>query len=122
MTTPAPPDYITLDTIVNIAGPIIAAAAFISGVWWRVEGKIDKVRTDADAAAKAASEKAHATEKELAEFKLKVAEEYASWETVRAIEVRLTERMDNLSENVMKMPDVIVDRIVNMVKLSQLKA
>jgi hypothetical protein len=119
MTPPASPDYITLDTIVNIAGPIIAAAAFISGVWWRVESKIDKVRTDADTAAKSVSEKARATEKELAEFKLKVAEEYASWETVKSIEDRLTERMDGIAEQVMKMPDAVVDRIMKYLSIKQ---
>jgi len=34
-----------------------------------------------------------------------------SWETVRAIEARLTERMDSLSDQVMKMPDAIVERM-----------
>ncbi|MGX9944841.1 hypothetical protein ACTG4Q_20465 [Bradyrhizobium denitrificans] len=106
---------VTLETVLSLAGPTIAAAGFVSGVWYRMETKVESVRRDAAASV-------HAVEKELAEFKLKVAEEYASWETVKAIEARLTERMDTLSENVMKMPDAIVGRIVDMVKLAQFKA
>jgi hypothetical protein len=102
----------------QLVGPFVAIAGFISGVWYKVEGKIDTVRSDAAAAAKAAQEKAEAAEKELNAFKLKVVEDYASWDTVRAIETRLTERMDSLSEQVMKMPDAIVDRIVQMIKLT----
>jgi hypothetical protein len=110
--TPPPTDYLTLESVVSVAGPFIAAAGLVLTVWWRVDGKIDRARLEAEAAAKGAVEKAHETEKALAEFKLKVAEEYASWETVRSIETRLTERMDGLAEQVMKMPDAIVDRIM----------
>ena len=56
-------------------------------------------------------------EKQLSDFKLKVAEEYASWDTVRSIETRLTERMDELSSNVMNMPDAVLDRIVKYLAL-----
>ncbi|SDK39563.1 hypothetical protein [Bradyrhizobium ottawaense] len=102
----------------QLVGPFVAIAGFISGVWYKVEGKIDTVRSDAAAQAAAAQVKAETAQKELADFKLKVVEEYASWDTVRSIESRLTERMDSLTEQVMKMPDLIVDRIVNMIKLS----
>jgi hypothetical protein len=95
----------------QLAGPLIAAAGLISGVWYRLESKVDKVKTDADVAV-------HALEKQLTDFKLKVVEEYASWETVKAIEGRLTERMDNLTEQVMKMPDAIVDRMIKMINLN----
>lgn len=102
----------------QLVGPFVAAAGLISGVWYRVEGKIDAAKKEASATAAAAAAKAEGAVKELADFKLKVAEEYASWDTVRSIETRLTERMDSLSGQVMKMPDVIVDRIVSMLKLT----
>jgi hypothetical protein len=108
----------TLAEALQLVGPFLAIAGFISGVWWKVEGRIEKVRTDAATAVAVASEKAHDNERELASFKLKVAEEYASWETVKAIEARLTERMDNLADNVMKMPEVIVDRIFKIINMS----
>ncbi|WP_166296860.1 hypothetical protein [Bradyrhizobium sp. 2S1] len=102
----------------QLVGPFIAIAGFVTGIWWKVEGKIDKVRSDADAAVAKAQDKAEDAMKEVTAFKLKVVEEYASWDTVRAIETRLTERMDSLSDAVMKMPDAIVDRMVNMIKLT----
>ena len=94
----------------QLAGPLIAAAGLISGVWWRMESKVDSVKTEAD-------RKCHDLETKLADFKLKVAEEYASWETVKSIETRLTERMDGISEQVMKMPDAVVDRIMKYLAL-----
>ena len=104
--------------VVQLIGPFGVVAGLVSGIWYRVENKIEKVRSDAAAAVSAANDKAHANETALAEFKLEVTKEYASWETVRAIEARLTERMDNLAESVMKMPDAIVDRIFKLVNMS----
>lgn len=100
-------------------GPFGVLFGIFSGVWYRVEGKITAGVADAKAAGTAAAKKAEEAEKALNEFKLKVAEEYASWDTVRSIEARLTERIDGLSEQVMKMPDMIVARIVDMIKLSK---
>ena len=34
----------------QLAGPLIAAAGLISGVWYRMESKVEKVKTDADVA------------------------------------------------------------------------
>ena len=99
-------------------GPFLGIIGFISGVWYRVEGKINAGVADAKSAGLAAAKKAEDAEKALADFKLKVAEEYASWDTLRSIETRLTQRMDSLSEQVMKMPDQIVNRMVDMIKLS----
>jgi hypothetical protein len=101
MTAPSPIDVISIEGLVGLFGPTVAAVGLILTVWWRMDAKIET-----------AAEKAHDTEKALADFKLKVAEEYASWETVKSIETRLTERMDGLAEQVMKMPDAIVDRIM----------
>jgi hypothetical protein len=83
----------------------------VLGLWKKMETRITDVEVQATA-------KVHAVETALSDFKLKVAEEYASWDTVRSIEARLTERMDNLSENVMKMPDLIVDRIFKILNLN----
>jgi hypothetical protein len=102
-------------------GPFLGIIGFISGVWYRVEGKITAGVADAKAAGTAAAKKAEEADKALSDFKLKVAEEYASWDTLRSIETRLTQRMDSLSEQVMKMPDQIVNRMVDMIKLSSNK-
>jgi hypothetical protein len=109
--TPVPDTGAVITTLFSYIGPFCAAAGLVLGVWYRVEGKIDKAKAVADAAVASAGEKVHAIEKELSEFKVKVAEEYASYDTVRSIETRLTERMDELSDIVMKMPDAVLDRI-----------
>jgi hypothetical protein len=101
-------------------GPFLGIIGFISGVWYRLEGKITAAVADAKSAGTAAAKKAEDAEKSLNEFKLKVVEEYASWDTVRAIETRLTARMDNLSEQVMKMPDAISDRLLKMLNLNNI--
>jgi hypothetical protein len=111
----------TMSTIISLAGPIIAAAGLISAVWWRMESRVETIRTEAGGAAKVAADAARDVEKQLSDFKVKVAEEYASWDTVKAIEVRLTERMDSLTEQVMKMPEAIVDRIFKYTSLNPQK-
>jgi hypothetical protein len=97
--------------IISLAGPTLTAIIAIIGVWKKMESRITDVEAQSTI-------KVHAVETALSDFKLKVAEEYASWETVRSIEGRLTERMDNLSEQVMKMPDLIVDRMLKMINLN----
>jgi hypothetical protein len=101
--------------------PLLGLFGMISGIWYRVEGKINAGVADAKAAGLVAHKRAEDAEKALNEFRLEVVREYASWDTVKAIESRLTERMDNLSGQVMKMPDQIVERMVNMLRLSQNK-
>lgn len=105
------------DIILRMAGPFLTSVTIILGVWYRIDGKMEKIRDEAKKAASDASDKAIAAERELASFKLKVTEEYASWDTVRAIEARLTERMDGISDQMMRMPDVIVDRIMKFIPL-----
>jgi hypothetical protein len=110
-----------LSYLASLAGPLIAAAGFVSGVWYRMESRVETARKEArDAVEKVRTEgtnQSHGLEREIAELKLKLAEEYASWDTVRSIEARLTERMDGLSEAVMKMPDAVVDRIMKYLAL-----
>ncbi|WFU52331.1 hypothetical protein QA639_21735 [Bradyrhizobium pachyrhizi] len=101
---------VTLADVMGLVGPLLAVVGAISGVWYRMETKVEGVRKDA-------ADSIHGVEKELADFKMKVVEEYASWDTVRAIEARLTERMDGLSNQVMAMPDAVVDRITKFLNL-----
>jgi hypothetical protein len=109
--TPVVSDSSSVSSILSWIAPLCAAIGLVLGVWYRVEGKIDAAKDAADKATATATAKAAAVEKELSDFKVKVAEEYASWDTVSAIEARLTERMDELAEHVMKMPDAVLDRI-----------
>lgn len=66
-------------------GEIMAVVSFfvmlfgaLSGVWWRVEGKVDKARSEATDKAIAASMKADIVVTQLAELRLYVAENYVS--------------------------------------------
>lgn len=111
----------TVASLISLAGPVIAAAGLISGVWWRMESKVDTVRTDAEEHVRQARAETHAVEKELATFRLEVTRDYASWDTVKAIESRLTARMDSLSAEVSKMPEAIVDRIMKYTSLNLAK-
>ncbi|WP_316207373.1 hypothetical protein [Bradyrhizobium sp. SZCCHNR3118] len=99
--------------------PFVALFGLISGIWYRVEGKLNAGVADAKAAGLAAQKRAEEAEKALTDFKLEVVRDYASWDTVKSIEARLTERMDNLSEQVMKMPDAVVDRIAKYVSINR---
>ncbi|WP_315729780.1 hypothetical protein [Bradyrhizobium sp. SZCCHNRI2010] len=119
MTAPAPVDVINIESLVGLFGPTVAAIALILTIAWRMNGKIEDAKATGQEAAKSATEKVHKIEKELADFKLKVAEEYASWETVKSIESRLTERMDVISDQVMQLPDVVVDRIMKFLNFKQ---
>lgn len=102
-------------------GPVILALGFISGVWYRIEGKINAGVADAKKAGTDAAKKAEEAEKALNEFKLKVVQDYVLWDTVRLIEHRLTERMDSLSQQLVTMPDAVVDRIMKYTKLNPQK-
>jgi hypothetical protein len=103
--------------VIQYIGPVGVLFGIFSGVWYRVEGKIAAGVADAKSTGLAAAKRAEHAEKALSDFKLKVAEEYASWDTVRSIENRLTERMDDISEQVMKMPDAVADRIMKYLAL-----
>ena len=108
----------TLSSLMSLAGPLIAAAGLISGVWWRMESKVETVRIDAEKDVKEANNAVHAIEKQLNDFRLEVTRDYASWDTVKAIEARLTARMDSLSAEVSKMPEAIVDRLLKYTSLN----
>jgi hypothetical protein len=101
-----------ITSAIGYVGPFCMAATLILGVWSRVNSKIDKAKSAAEEAVATATEKAHDVEKQLSAFKLEVAKEYASWDTLHSIETRLTERMDELQTKVMNMPDAVLDRIV----------
>lgn len=56
----------------------IAVASAVSGIWWRIESRIDKVKTDQALSIAATEAKASITATQLAEYKVHVAETYIS--------------------------------------------
>lgn len=96
-----------------MTGPeIMAAVGFfvmlfgaLSGIWWRIEGRVDKAKTEASGMAAAANALATLTRQELADHKLHTAETYVTKagmqeqtaQIMRAIE-GVGNRIDGLNE------------------------
>jgi hypothetical protein len=95
---------------VALCGLLFTIASSIIGVWRRMENRVQETGEKASA-------RAAAVEKELQDYKLHVAETYASWKTVEKIEERLTERIDSVSGQVSNLPDVVVERIMKFLAL-----
>jgi len=91
---------------------IMAAVGFfvmlfgaLSGIWWRIEGRVDKAKTEASGMAAAANALATLTRQELADHKLHTAETYVTKagmqeqtaQIMRAIE-GVGNRIDGLGE------------------------
>lgn len=87
--------------------------SLVAGIWWRVEGKIDKGKLESSTVAAAANALASLTRQELADHKLHVSETYATKagmqeqtsQLLRAIEGvggridGVHERLDRMFEN-----------------------
>lgn len=77
----------------------------LSGIWWRIEGRVDKAKTEASGMAAAANALATLTRQELADHKLHTAETYVTKagmqeqtaQIMRAIE-GVGNRIDGLGE------------------------
>lgn len=98
----------------------LTIAAAVAGVWWRIEGKIDKtgksVADDANLKAQAAHAAAALAQSQIAEFKLEAARSYVSKDDVQQVrdEIlgavggvhksldRINERLDRVVENAAK--------------------
>lgn len=100
---------ISSQNIISSLGILLTFIMALIGVWWKFEVRIRDIESKALDAARGA-------EKQLNDFKLHVTQEYASWDTVRLIEDRLTKRIDLVSEQIMKLPDTVVERLSKLVK------
>lgn len=93
------PDGFTFSNGIQLASLLIAGLSALLTVWWRIEVRIRGVE-DRDAKERAK------IEREMQDYKLHVAENYASWETVKEIE-----------KSVRDLPDVVVKRILEFMSL-----
>lgn len=89
--------------IVAMAGIVVACFA----VWWRIEGKVEKAKTDALTEAEAANKRADAAaglgrmaREELSEYKTHVAETYISKEGHREANQQLMSAIGDLRGDV----------------------
>ncbi|WP_313666296.1 hypothetical protein [Shinella sp.] len=99
--------------IMAVVGFFVMLSGTLWGVWWRIEGKVEKAKTEAAAVAASANALASLTRQELAEHKLHTAETYVTKagmqeqtsQIMRAIETvghrieGLNERLDRMYEN-----------------------
>jgi hypothetical protein len=99
--------------LVGGIGFFILVSCTLWGIWWRIEGKVDKAKTEASGMAAAANALATLTRQELADHKLHTAETYVTKagmqeqtaQIMRAIEGvgnridSLGERLDRMYEN-----------------------
>lgn len=99
--------------LVGGIGFFILVSGTLWGIWWRIEGRVDKAKTEASGMAAAANALASLTRQELAEHKLHVSETYVTKagmqeqtaQILRSIEGvgnridGLHERLDRMYEN-----------------------
>ncbi|MCR6503069.1 hypothetical protein MUO32_29045 [Shinella sp. CPCC 101442] len=91
--------------LVGGIGFFILVSGTLWGIWWRIEGKVDKAKAEASGAALAANALASLTRQELADHRLHTAETYVTKagmqeqtaQIMRAIE-GVGNRIDGLGE------------------------
>jgi 4-alpha-glucanotransferase len=100
---------------IALATLLFVGLSALLGVWWQIEQRIrrveDKAKHDLRNVEQVAAEKRSKLERELQDFRLHVAEKYASYETVKEDQRVLADQIKSLADTVSKMPDVVVERI-----------
>jgi hypothetical protein len=113
----------TWANLLTLIGMLTAGAITLLTVWWNIEQRIRGVEIKAkhdlsNVEMKAQSERTR-IEKDLADFKLHVVKEYASYDTVQQANARLESRIEQMAQDVSRMPDVVVDRIMRFLDLKK---
>jgi len=85
----------TMGHLIQLAVFAFTVAAALLGVWWRIEVRVRGIED------KQSVENARAS-RELQDYRLHVAQHYASWEVVKDIEKRLNDMPDAVAERIMK--------------------
>ena len=89
----------------------LALLGAIAGLWWRVEAKVERAKTEASLLASAANALASLTRQELAEHRLHVAETYSTKAGIRETKEEIMEAIHGVKAAVDHMA-VRVDRVV----------
>lgn len=98
--------------LVGGIGFFILVSGTLWGIWWRIEGRVDKAKAEASSVAAAANALAAITRQELAEHRLHTAETYVTKagmqeqtsQIMRAIE-GVGNRLDGLNERLDRLHD-----------------
>ncbi len=102
--------------IMAVVGFFVMLFGALSGIWWRIEGRVEKAKVEASTIAATANALASLTRQELAEHKLHTAETYVTKQglseqtqsLLRAIE-SLGTRIDSIGERI---DNIIVSRSI----------
>jgi hypothetical protein len=105
----------TYANAIQLVSLLFVGLGSLLGVWWRMEQRIRAVETKA-------SDEVRSVEKQFADYKLEVAQEYATWNTVKDIQTGLVNRMDSMSARLETMPDVVVERIMKFLNLKHMNS
>lgn len=104
--------------LMAVIGFFVMLMGAISGVWWRIEGRVDRAKTEAVQKAAEAATEAASVRADLAAHRLHVAEQYVSKQGLRettdqimeaihgvkAAVDHMTARVDRIVENQVKRP------------------
>lgn len=89
----------------------IGLLSLVAGIWWRVEGKIDKAKLEASAVASAANALASLTRQELADHRLHCAESFITKAGMRETTAQIMDAIQGVKTAVDHMA-LRVDRVV----------
>jgi hypothetical protein len=106
------PDTLTTSETIQFAAVFLAWITALVTLWWRIELRIRDVENYHE-------KKYESLLREHNDLKLHIAERYANMATVKEGEKRLADRIEGLTEQVIKMPDIVVER---MMKYMSIKA
>ena len=113
----------TWANLIALLGLLFVGISSLLGVWWAMVQRIHAAEQKADHKIKNAETVALAErnriEKDLNAFKLHVVTEYASKDQVNQSHSRLEDRIETLSADVSKLPDVVVERMMRFMELKK---
>lgn len=90
---------------------LLAIFGTISGIWWRIENRIERARSDADTKAQAAHGTASLALAQLADFKLEAARTYVGKSDVQQVRDEILGAVDGLKTSLDRMNERL-DRVV----------
>ena len=83
----------------------VAIIAAIFGLWWRIEGRIERMISPINQTLSVVQAEIRLTDKELSKFKIHVAENYAKHDDVTGMKDEIVGRLNDLSGRIDKAID-----------------
>ena len=113
----------TWANLIALMSLLFVGLSSLLGVWWsiiqRIQGEAQKTKHEIKNVETTALAERNRIEKDLNAFKLHVVTEYASKDQVNQSHSRLEDRIETLSADVSKLPDVVVERMMRYMELKK---